>query len=143
MAGFISRLKAAFFGTPTVAHPTFPTRIGPGGRPETVPLDRWTAGRQGTGTKIASMYGHPDALLAPTEIQRLFSGEWVPVSSSWIAAIQYDHTNESTGMLYVRLLRGNTYGPTVVSPAEMAALASAPSKGHTVNQLWRRARVKP
>lgn len=143
MPGFINRLMQKIYGTPTVSHPSHPTHIGPGGTVSQVPLDRWAAGRSGLGTKIADLYGHPDALLAPTEIQRLFSGEWVPVTSSWIAAFQYILLGQESGTLYTRLLNGKEYGPTLVGAAEIVALASAPSKGHTLNKLWKRSRGKP
>jgi hypothetical protein len=143
MPGFVSKLLARLYGTQTVSSPLYPQNIGPGGGVSQVPLDRWAAGRQGIGTRVAALYGHPDALLAPTEIQRLFSGEWVPVTSTWIDAFQYNLINETSGTLYTRLQRGKTYGPTLIGPAEMVALASAPSKGHTLNKIWKRARGSP
>ncbi len=122
MAGFISRLKAAFYGTPQVLPISHPSS------------------RRGIGNKIAQQYGHPDALVLPDDMQRLFKGEWVLVSSSWVDALQYNQISQTQGTLYTRLKTGKTYGPTFISPAEMGALASAPSKGHTINKLWRSAR---
>jgi hypothetical protein len=142
MPSFLQRLKAAFYGTRDVSRMDFPGRIGPSGRTSTPGVGDWLKGRLGIGTKIAAQYGHPDALLPITEIDRLFAGEWIPVASSWISAIQYNLISETSGTMYVRLIRGKEYGPTIVSPAEMGALASAPSKGHTVNKLWKRARGK-
>ena len=141
MASFLTRIRRAFYGTTAIGRADIPVRIQPGGEVTTSPLAGFVAGRQGTGTKVAAAYGHPDALLPPTEIQRLFEGEWVPVTSSWIAAFQYRMLNPTQGSLFARLIKGKEYGgSTIISPAELAALASAPSKGHTLNQLWRRAR---
>lgn len=136
MAGFISRLKQLFYGTPTVAGAAGPVRIGPSGRVQQVPLDRFVAGRQGIGTKIAAEYGHPDADLSLTQIDRLFRGEWVNVTSTWIAAL---HWNPQTTSLTARLIKGGKEygGKTFVSPSELAAGASSPSKGHWLNNIWK------
>jgi hypothetical protein len=122
MAGFISHLKRAFYGAPEVLPISHPSS------------------RRGIGNKIAAEYGHPDALILPDDMQRLFAGQWVLVSSSWIDALQYNQFSQTQGSLYAKLKTGRTYGPTLISPAEMGALASAPSKGHTINKIWRRAR---
>jgi hypothetical protein len=132
------RAKRSFFGTPEVARIDFRGRIGSAGGTSTPSIPSFVAGRQGIGTKTAARYGHPDALLPVTEIQRLFAGEWVPVTSTWIASLHWDSRTHS---LTARLIKGSEYGGrTFVSPAELAAGASAPSKGQWLNKVWKRQR---
>jgi hypothetical protein len=139
VASWWERLQQGFFGTPTVARTDFPGRISPTGATSTPSTKAFIAGRQGTGTKIADIYGHPDALLPVTELQRLFRGEWVDVTSTWIQKLRWEPTSHQ---LYAKLLKSpKEYGGrTIVSPAELAAGASAPSKGHWLNNVWKRQR---
>lgn len=139
MDSWWGRVKQAFFGTREVAKSDYPGRIGVAGGLSSVSPSAFVAGRQGIGTATAKRYGHPDALLPVTEIERLFAGQWVPVTSSWIAALHWDARTHS---LTARLLKGNKEygGRTFVSPAELAAGAGAPSKGQWLNRVWKRQR---
>lgn len=136
MPSFIARLKKAFYGTPTVAGLNAPINIGPGGKVTQVPIAQHVAGRQGIGTKTAARYGHPDADLSLSQIDRLFNGEWVDVTSSWIAALHWDPRTHS---LTARLIKGGKEygGRTFVTPNELAAGSAAGSKGRWLNQIWK------
>jgi hypothetical protein len=83
---------------------------------------------------------HAPAGLVGEDWDRYLRGEWVEVTSTWIAAIRFQSDDPEVGAdgnFWVRVIRGGKeYGPHRVTFADAIALSHVDSKGKLVNLLW-------